>query len=102
MRPIDAELLKHTMERLIWEEETIYNGSPKSWAEEIKNFKDLIDGMPTIEVKPVVRAQWKKPNYIDMYYSEAICSSCGKKILDEHKKEYKYCPYCGAQMDEEV
>lgn len=61
-----------------------------------------LETAPTIEAKPVVHAHWEKPNYIDMYYSEVICCSCGKKVLDEHKKEYKFCPFCGAQMDEVV
>lgn len=53
MRPIDAELLKRTTERLIKEEEQ--NGFyPKSWDEEVIAFKYLIDSMPTTEAKPVV------------------------------------------------
>ena len=59
MRLIDAELLKHTMERLIKEEEQ--NGFyPKSWDEEVIAFKYLIDSLPTIEAKPVVHAHWEK------------------------------------------
>lgn len=62
----------------------------------------IIDHLPTIEAKPIVHAHWEKQNYIDMYYTEVHCSSCGKRILAEHQKEYKYCPHCGAQMDELV
>ena len=57
---------------------------------------------PTIEAKLIVRAHWEKQNYIDMYYTEVHCSSCGKRVLAEHQTEYKYCPSCGAQMDELV
>lgn len=63
---------------------------------------NCVAGAPTIEAKPVEHAHWEKQNYIDMYYTEVHCSSCEKRILAEYQKEYKYCPFCGSQMDEVV
>ena len=56
---------------------------------------------PTIEAKPVVHAHWIE-QIIDGG-QELMCSNCGEYALmnDEFYSEFsKYCPYCGAQMDE--
>lgn len=96
-RPINAELLKYLTDRLIKDEEQYYNTSPKSWDEEIKNFTCLIDSIPTMEVKPIIQAQWKpkdimlKTPFARNYY----CSNCKYEPL-----EYKnFCPNCGALME---
>lgn len=101
MRLIDAEFTKRLAERLIKDEE-YYNTSPKSWAEEIENFKCLIDSIPTIEAKPVVHAHWKKDPITGWKY----CSECQEdapysKYLDDTYRS-RFCPACGAQMDEVV
>lgn len=102
-RPIDAELLKRLAERLIKDEEECYNTSPKSWAEEIENFKRLIDSIPTIEAKPVVYAHWE-----EVRKGLHVCSRCKVKApLESDEYDYMeslsaYCPLCGAQMDELV
>lgn len=60
-----------------------------------------IANTPTIEAKPVVHAHWIE-QIIDGG-QELMCSNCGEYALmnDEFYSEFsKYCPYCGAQMDE--
>ena len=60
-----------------------------------------IEDAPTIEAKPVVHAYWIE-QIIDGG-QELMCSNCGEYALmnDEFYSEFsKYCPYCGAQMDE--
>lgn len=95
-RLIDAELLKHTTERLINEEEA--NGFyPKSWDEEVIAFKYLIDSMPTIEAKPVVHAHWEIEYDDDDNIKKCYCSNCGVGC-----EPMNYCGFCGAQMDEGV
>ena len=101
-RLIDAELLKHTTERLIKEEEQ--NGFyPKSWDEEVIAFKYLIDSLPTIEAKPVVYAHWESTIYTVEKAPGEIrkivgyrCGNCGR-IIEEFEN---YCPSCGAEMYE--
>lgn len=67
--------------------------------------KKLIDNAPTIEAKPVVHAHWF---ILDDCANEGVyCSACRKKIYrvnyaNPKLVESKYCPNCGAQMDEEV
>ena len=97
MRLIDAEALKTKIQKI--KAEALEHGfAPESVCGDI--LLNFLDNAPNIEAKPVVHAHWEKQNYIDMYYTEVHCSSCGKRVLAEHQKEYKYCPFCGAQMDE--
>ncbi len=62
---------------------------------------DVIEGineMPTIEAKPIVHAHWKKWGC-----EGTVCSNCYGRVLyecDEQEKKSKYCPHCGATMDE--
>lgn len=63
----------------------------------------IINQFPTVEAKPVVHAHWIE-QIIDGG-QELMCSNCGEYALmnDEFYSEFsKYCPYCGAQMDEEI
>ena len=79
-----------------------------------RNFKDMkcdycgtadyiymIEDMPAANVAPVVHGRWIdvypdiEPNPMFMY---GICSECG---FEQGLSKYlKYCPNCGAQMDE--
>ena len=64
---------------------------------------DAIMDCLTVEAKPVVHAHWLE-QIIDGS-QELMCSNCGEYALmnDEFYSEFsKYCPYCGAQMDEEA
>ena len=66
--------------------------------------KGCIADAPTIEAKPVVHAHWD---------DDRNCTHCGRNYMDiaittwENFSENEadipsWCPYCGAQMDEEV
>lgn len=55
---------------------------------------------PTIEAKPVVHAHWEKPTCINgRAFSIYHCSACGE-VPCGIDNNTKYCPNCGAQMDE--
>ena len=61
-----------------------------------------LEDAPTIEAKPVVHAHWEKPTRINgRTFSICHCSACNEVPcgIDENTK---FCPNCGAQMDEEV
>ncbi len=62
--------------------------------------EEAIKNAPTIEAKPVVHAHWKYEEGTD-----DSCSNCGASAI-EGRYAYQvlsnYCPFCGAQMDEEV
>ena len=56
-----------------------------------------IDEAPTIEAEPVRHGRWiGKPI---AGYSTVRCSACGDVFLENNGK-WKYCPHCGAKMDE--
>lgn len=76
----------------------------------IETAKEIIDNAPTIEAEPVRRGRWKMTlRYMpaseisdtasqSFYFAE--CSVCGWQRRFSEK--YKWCPHCGARMDNEV
>lgn len=61
-----------------------------------------IEDCPTADVQEVRHGRWlSKRGYINEKYFE--CSHCGYDIGDDIpifiKKEFEYCPKCGAKMD---
>lgn len=65
--------------------------------------KHLIANFPAAEVAPVVHGRWVE--YPRAYYFK--CSNCKytvphrKAKLFNGKRDYNYCPHCGAKMDGE-
>lgn len=61
---------------------------------------------PTIEADPVVHGHWEKYKHhrymSEIYTTDFRCSVCKKRGFHngEMIEEYKYCPHCGARMDE--
>lgn len=53
----------------------------------------IVLNVPTIEAEPIRHGHW---NIIEGMPTQ--CSRCGYYVK---QKTYKYCPYCGARMDEE-
>lgn len=62
----------------------------------------MIDNEPTVEAKPVVHAHWVifGKDGTDTDYG---CTNCGYTFTTSgsYPQSVHYCPYCGAQMDEE-
>jgi len=55
---------------------------------------------PTVEAEPVRRGKWDKAQPRYPYTKESrksFCSLCG----NWGRKSFKYCPHCGARMEEE-
>lgn len=71
-----------------------------------QTIRDIVDTIcPAVEAKPVVHAHWENifclvTPYDDDDYEEARCKCSNCTMITDF--EYDYCPYCGAQMDEEV
>lgn len=52
--------------------------------------------IPTADVAPIVRGEW-----VESEYGSYICSACGIEwMLDDGVPEIKYCPNCGARLEE--
>lgn len=64
--------------------------------------KDLIYEAPTVEVEPVRYGHWT----LETDEGKAICYHCSVCDSDSHytgvKVASKYCPNCGAKMNEKV
>lgn len=72
--------------------------------------------MKLIDAEPVVHAHWEYKDIEFAYEGEFgayVCSNCNRAFLDDlcqnngaemvnGGEEFKYCPYCGARMDEVV
>ena len=100
---IDAEALKHEiLEICKYNCFTVIKPTSEqcNGCEIYDIYKKIIEA-PTADAKPVVHAHWLE-QIIDGS-QELMCSNCGEYALmnDEFYSEFsKYCPYCGAQMDE--
>lgn len=78
-------------------------------AETREKIEKTIDNIPKADVAPIIHAHWR-----DVYddYGTARCTCCGSdydvtgeksdaELFAAFCEEYKYCPSCGAKMDEE-
>ena len=58
--------------------------------------KSLVETAETADVQEVRHGHWIfRGDYT------STCSCCNNDVDVDHKKEPKYCPDCGAKMDEE-
>ena len=92
-RLIDADAL---LEEMI--------GITDGWREPRKDWKwyeDSVRNAPTIDAVPVVHGHWVLPS---VCYEDIECSVCHAymplPISFDYRPMYKYCPMCGAKMDE--
>lgn len=95
MRLIDADKLKTELKNAYAKFETILLvlGISAKVKKVVDEFINVIDNMPT--VYPVKHGHWiflTDRNFNEMYK----CSAC----RDTVSKPSKYCPMCGAKMDE--
>lgn len=72
-----------------------YSDGDGDWGFGRENVRDVIRGVPTADVAPVVHGRW---NSMDGYKTRVVCSECGWDS-PEYGKFYSYCPNCGAKMD---
>lgn len=72
--------------------------------------KEFIDDAPTIDAVQVRHGKWIIEDNPRNEWYRVTCSECGENVtstapcigfLPNAKVAWDYCPYCGAQMDEE-
>ena len=89
MRLIDADVLMEQMKRR------------REFVGRLSDPVCLVEDAPTIEVEQVRHGQWILP---DVCYEDIECSVCHVymplPISFDYRPTYKYCPMCGAKMDE--
>ena len=95
-RYIDAELLKKNIRVNLMPNVDIDGTVTVENAE--KYFLNLIDKTSTADVVEVKHGEWIRPTIIHGMTIAGLphCSVCGEVPCDEGK----YCPNCGAKMDE--
>lgn len=66
----------------------------------------LVDEIPAADVRPAVHAQWEDGPEIKVFKEEKIptvrCPKCllyFGDLINDSREVYRFCPYCGAQMD---
>lgn len=94
MRPIDADQLLDEFH------DQFFIGNRIS-KEELQFIECIINHAPALDDAPAL-ARWKKAGGYGCY-----CSICGQRVRIKNgenprlKSFYRYCPNCGAKMDEE-
>lgn len=110
MRLIDADaLLEYLMINMGWHDEdgiAVDNSDEKRAI-----FKDLIDGVPTVDAVPVKHGRWEEEtvgsieeNAVIADWQSARCSVCKRYLTTPYMyyfEHYNYCPNCGAEMGSE-
>ena len=100
MRLVDADaLLEYLMINMGWHDE---DGIAVDDSDEKRAiFKDLLDGVSTIDAVPVKHGRWLEKAVGNILQS-AKCSACRKNhitLYEDYFTHYDYCPNCGAKMD---
>lgn len=66
--------------------------------QDINEAKRWLDEQPAQNVEPVKHGHWAGTDN----YAFVVCSVCRSYWVDRDEKyDFKYCPNCGAKMDEE-
>lgn len=88
MRLIDADALKLDIM-------CVYGSNPK--------YINWLNHAPTVDAVPVKGGKWIDDGQYDNFFPhhEWRCSECGEHVLEIGVPWFKYCPNCGARMDEE-
>lgn len=77
----------------------LYRPEEKRQEEFEKKYQDAINKQPTVDKKR--HGHWVKENEEDTFFCVYKCSLCGGMVLTDRVHLFKYCPYCGAKMEEE-
>ena len=74
----------------------LLNDSPEQVSYSREDAADCIRYMDAADVAPVVHGRWLYGDYYDI---GDVCSECDWDSQMTHPS-YRYCPNCGAKMDE--
>ena len=74
----------------------LLNDAPEQVSYSREDAADCIRYMDAADVAPIVHGQWLYGDYYDI---GDVCSECDWDSQMTHPS-YRYCPNCGARMDE--
>ena len=103
MRLIDADALNDSMYHEAFETDSeLQKWDSGCWIR-YKMFENHLDMAPTVDAVPVVRGEWKR-DIGDRHSSGEYryCTACGGNAFHLYGmiRNYKYCPNCGAKMED--
>lgn len=76
------------------EREAAIDACFNGWNNNAHDCAENIRSIPAAEVRPVVRAVWRRYSpFTDTYE----CSNCGEQVIDQQFRT-NFCPNCGAWM----
>ena len=93
MRLIDADAMKEYIDA--------QKGRPFIGCTVGEALKIMTDEQPTVEAKPVRHGRWKDCTNHESVDFEDKCSVCGYTMFADFSHRFRYCPNCGARMEEE-
>ena len=91
------------MPRLIDSDALMNLYAENEFSSDMGDAMEMLDHFPTVDAVPVRHGKWIYGN--DFHWYTASCSECGYQRRTDIKaanwNAWKYCPMCGARMDEE-
>lgn len=72
----------------------------KNWGHSIPHLTDELNNIPPADVRENVKGKWIKRDQRYVGWISFECSACGETLeLDKATSDdFKYCPFCGADM----
>lgn len=105
--PCEDAISRQALLKLMGEEPFNWTDSDEELqaVEDYRNFRNMVEQLPSVNPQKPKTGHWVKygiPRCEEQHYK---CTACGYYINfgqwgDFYTKEFKYCPYCGAEMVE--
>lgn len=100
MSPIDADEVREKMLKLLDHHLMMCNYSADSATQDCI---EVINEAAVVDAEPVVHGRWIKSDFLRIGANQYRCSKCWEDewwLYHFSLGDSKYCPNCGAKMDE--
>ena len=95
----DDPVMEERKEEYIANRKLVYADDAKR---HIKDYgTGILDLMPAVDAAPVIHGHWVKDSSSGFWQCEECNMLLVTMPISYYKPAYKFCPYCGAKMDEE-
>ena len=83
--------LEETVTTLKRNSQKYFSSFHKGYVQAIEDLADI----PAAKVSPVRHGRWETG-----YFHDRVCSCCTHPDNDLEERAHRFCPHCGAKMDE--